>query len=159
MSRLVARFDVRYPSFHLSVDLDLPTSGITVLFGPSGSGKTTLLRCLAGLERASDGFMQFGNDVWQDEAKGMCLPLYTRPIGYVFQEPRLFPHYSVRSNLLYGYKRIPVEERCISIEQVVDYFGNRASSGSPHSQVIRRRATAGGDRPSTADQPQAAAAG
>ena len=55
MSRLVARFDVRYPSFHLSVDLDLPTSGITVLFGPSGSGKTTLLRCLAGLERASDG--------------------------------------------------------------------------------------------------------
>ena len=123
MSRLVARFDVRYPSFHLSVDLDLPTSGITVLFGPSGSGKTTLLRCLAGLERASDGFMQFGNDVWQDEAKGLCLPLHSRPIGYVFQEPRLFPHYSVRSNLLYGYKRIPVEERRISIEQVVSILG------------------------------------
>ena len=123
MSRLVARFDVRYPSFHLIVDLDLPTSGITVLFGPSGSGKTILLRCLAGLERASDGFMQFGNDVWQDEAKGLCLPLYSRPIGYVFQEPRLFPHYSVRSNLLYGYTRIPVEERRISIEQVVDILG------------------------------------
>lgn len=123
MSRLVARFDVHYPSFHLSVSLDVPTSGITVLFGPSGSGKTTLLRCLAGLERASDGFMQFGNDVWQDEAKGMCLPLHARPIGYVFQEPRLFPHYSVRSNLLYGYKRIPVEERRISIEQVVTIFG------------------------------------
>ena len=120
MSRLVARFDVLYPSFHLSVDLDLPASGITVLFGPSGSGKTTLLRCLAGLERASDGFMQFGNDVWQDEAKGLCLPLYSRPIGYVFQEPRLFPHYSVRSNLLYGYKRIRMEERRISIEQVVN---------------------------------------
>jgi molybdate transport system ATP-binding protein len=123
MSRLVARFDVRYPSFHLSVGLDFPTSGITVLFGPSGSGKTTLLRCLAGLERAPDGFMQFGNDVWQDEAKGMCLPLHARPIGYVFQEPRLFPHYSVRSNLLYGYKRIPVEERRISIEQVVSILG------------------------------------
>ncbi|MEO8338658.1 MAG: molybdenum ABC transporter ATP-binding protein [Nitrospirota bacterium] len=123
MSRLVARFDVPYPSFRLSVDLDLPTSGITVLFGPSGSGKTTLLRCLAGLERASDGFMQFGNDVWQDEAKGKCLPLHSRPIGYVFQEPRLFPHYSVRSNLLYGYKRIPVEERRISIEQVVTILG------------------------------------
>ena len=123
MSRLVARFDVRYPSFHLSVGLDVPTSGITVLFGPSGSGKTTLLRCLAGLERASDGFMQFCNDVWQDEAKGMCLPLHARPIGYVFQEPRLFPHYSVRSNLLYGYKRIPVEERRISIEQVVTILG------------------------------------
>ena len=123
MSRLVARFDVHYPSFHLDVSMDLPTSGITVLFGPSGSGKTTLLRCLAGLERASNGFMQFGNDVWQDEAKGLCLPLHSRPIGYVFQEPRLFPHYSVRSNLLYGYKRIPVEERRISIEQVVAILG------------------------------------
>src|SRR5262245_5656852 len=123
MSRLVARFEVRYQSFHLSVDLDLPTSGIAVLFGPSGSGKTTLLRCLAGLERASDGFMQFGNDVWQDEAKDMCLPLYARPIGYVFQEPRLFPHYSVHSNLLYGYKRIHIEARRISVEQVVTILG------------------------------------
>ena len=123
MSRLVAHFDVRYPSFHLSVSLDVPTAGITVLFGPSGSGKTTLLRCLAGLERASDGFMQFGNEVWQDESKDVCLPLHTRPIGYVFQEPRLFPHYSVRSNLLYGYTRIPVEARRISIEQVVTILG------------------------------------
>lgn len=123
MSRLVARFDVHYPSFHLSVSLDVPASGITVLFGPSGSGKTTLLRCLAGLERASDGFMQFGNDVWQDETKGMCLPLHSRPIGYVFQEPRLFPHYNVCSNLLYGYKRIPPEARRISIEQVVTILG------------------------------------
>jgi molybdate transport system ATP-binding protein len=123
MSRLVARFNVRYPSFHLSVGLDVPTSGITVLFGPSGSGKTTLLRCLAGLERASDGFMQFDNDVWQDEAKGLCLPLHARSIGYVFQEPRLFPHYNVRSNLLYGYKRTRAEERRISIEQVVTILG------------------------------------
>jgi molybdate transport system ATP-binding protein len=123
MSRLVARFEVHYPSFHLNVSLDVPTSGITVLFGPSGSGKTTLLRCLAGLERSSDGFMQFGSDVWQDEANGMFLPLHSRPIGYVFQAPRLFPHYNVRSNLLYGYKRIPVEERRISVEQVVTILG------------------------------------
>ena len=123
MSRLVARFDVRYPSFHLSVSLDVPTPGITVLFGPSGSGTTTLLRCLAGLERAADGFMQFGNDVWQDDSQGICLPLHTRPIGYVFQDPRLFPHYSVRSNLLYGYKRISIEARRISIEQVVTILG------------------------------------
>jgi molybdate transport system ATP-binding protein len=123
MSRLIARFNVRYPGFHLSVELDLPASGITVLFGPSGSGKTTLLRCIAGLERAPDGFMQFGGDIWQDEAKGVCLPLYSRPIGYVFQEPRLFPHYDVRSNLLYGYNRIPAAERRISIEQVVTILG------------------------------------
>ncbi len=120
MSRLLACFDVRFPTFHLNVDLDVPLSGITAIFGPSGSGKTTLLRCLAGLEQAPNGFMRFGNDIWQDEKIGLSLPLYKRPIGYVFQEPRLFPHYNVRANLLYGYKRIPVDERRIVIEQVVD---------------------------------------
>ena len=123
MNRLLARFDLRYTTFHLNVDLDLPLSGITAIFGPSGSGKTTLLRCLAGLERASNGFMQLSNDVWQDETRELCRPLFDRPIGYVFQEPRLFPHYNVRSNLLYGYTRTPVKERRISIEQVVDILG------------------------------------
>jgi molybdate transport system ATP-binding protein len=123
MSRLLARFDLRFPAFRLDVELDVPMSGITAIVGPSGSGKTTLLRCLAGLERASHGFMQFGNGVWQDEPRGVCLPLYKRPIGYVFQEPRLFPHFNVRSNLLYGYTRTPLEERRIVLEQVVDILG------------------------------------
>lgn len=123
MSRLLARFDLRFPAFHLNVDLDVPMSGITAIFGPSGSGKTTLLRCLAGLERAPLGFMQLGNDVWQDETIGLCLPLYRRPVGYVFQEPRLFPHYNVRANLLYGYKRIPPEARLITPEQVIEILG------------------------------------
>ena len=123
MSRLLARFDVRFPAFHLNVEMDAPMSGTTAIFGPSGSGKTTLLRCLAGLERAPDGFMQFGDEVWQDETIGLFRPLYNRPIGYVFQEPRLFPHYNVRANLLYGYKRIPIEERRIAMEQVVEILG------------------------------------
>jgi molybdate transport system ATP-binding protein len=123
MSRLLAHFEVQFQPFRLNADLDVPISGITAIFGPSGSGKTTLLRCLAGLERAPNGFLQFGNDVWQDEKRGFCLPLHKRPIGYVFQEPRLFPHYNVRANLLYGYKRVPLEERRIAIEQVVDILG------------------------------------
>jgi molybdate transport system ATP-binding protein len=123
MSRLIVHFHVHYPNFRLNVEVDVPMSGITAIFGPSGSGKTTLLRCLAGLERAPNGFMQVGNEVWQDEKIGLCLPLYKRPIGYVFQEPRLFPHYNVRANLLYGYTRIRSEERRIAIEQVIDILG------------------------------------
>ena len=123
MSRLLARFEVRFPAFHLNVEMDFPMSGITAIFGPSGSGKTTLLRCLAGLERAHNGFMQVGDEVWQDETIDLCRPLYNRPIGYVFQEPRLFPHYNVWANLLYGYQRIPSEERRIAIEQVVHILG------------------------------------
>ncbi len=123
MNRLLVHFDLHYSTFRLTVDLDEPMSGITALFGPSGSGKTTLLRCLAGLERAPNGFMQFGDELWQDETKNLCFPLYARPIGYVFQEPRLFPHLNVRSNLLYGYNRIPAEARRIAIEQVIDILG------------------------------------
>ena len=123
MSRLLARFDVQFPAFHLNVEMDVPMSGITAIFGPSGSGKTTLLRCLAGLERAPTGLLQVGDGIWQDETIGLFRPLYNRPIGYVFQEPRLFPHYNVRANLLYGYKRIPIEERRIAMEQVVEILG------------------------------------
>ncbi len=123
MNHLLARFDVRFSNFHLDIDMDVPMSGITAIFGPSGSGKTTLLRCLAGLEHAPNGFMQFGEEVWQDERLGRCLPLYARPIGYVFQEPRLFPHYDVRANLLYGYKRIPVAARRVAPEQVIEILG------------------------------------
>lgn len=123
MNQLLARFDLQFPTFQLEVNLDVPMSGITAIFGPSGSGKTTLLRCLAGLERAPHGFMQFGEQVWQDERIGLCLPLSTRPIGYVFQDPRLFPHYDVRANLLYGYKRVPPHVRRITPEQVVEILG------------------------------------
>lgn len=123
MTRLLARFDVAYPNFRLQVELDVPATGILALFGPSGSGKTTLVRCLAGLERAPNGFMCLGDEVWQDESRGICLPISQRAIGYVFQEARLFPHLNVRSNLTYGFNRTPMGQRRVSMEQVIDILG------------------------------------
>jgi len=120
MNDLSANFDVSFPGFHLQTQLKIPGSGVTVLFGPSGSGKTTLLRCLAGLERSPSGFMQFGETLWQDETQGIFVPVHKRSIGLVFQEARLFPHLSVRSNLLYGFRRIPVHERRIFLDDVVE---------------------------------------
>jgi molybdate transport system ATP-binding protein len=123
MSRLVARFDVEYPTFHLRAEMDVPAAGVTAVFGQSGSGKTTFLRCLAGLERSRTGYMRLGDEVWQDETAGIYLPIHIRPIGYVFQEPRLFPHLSVKSNLLYGYHRTPAGARRIVPERVIDILG------------------------------------
>jgi len=120
MNNLRANFDVKFPGFHLETRLNIPESGVTVLFGPSGSGKTTLLRCLAGLERSPAGFMQFGEILWQDETRGIFVPVHERSIGLVFQEPRLFPHLSVRSNLLYGFNRVPEHERRIFLNDVVE---------------------------------------
>jgi molybdate transport system ATP-binding protein len=86
--------------FNLDVAFTVPAVGVTGLFGPSGCGKTTTLRCMAGLERLAEGFCAINGDVWQDGA--MFRPTYRRPVGYVFQEASLFPHLSVRRNLLYG---------------------------------------------------------
>ena len=111
---LKAAFKVDYPGFNLDIDLQLPASGITVVFGPSGSGKTTLLRCIAGLEKS--GKMEIAGQVLQDE--NTFIPVNLRAIGMVFQESRLFPHLNVRDNLLYGYMRTPVNSRRLHLEDI-----------------------------------------
>jgi len=92
-------FRGRLGKFTLDAAFTTPAVGVTALFGPSGCGKTTILRCIAGLQRL-DGACAIGADTWQDDAR--FLPTHRRPIGYVFQEASLFPHLSVRRNLLYG---------------------------------------------------------
>ncbi|MGH6726292.1 MAG: molybdenum ABC transporter ATP-binding protein [Pseudolabrys sp.] len=105
--------------FALDAAFTVPASGITALFGPSGCGKTTVLRCMAGLHRLSDGLCRIGGDVWQDRTS--FRPAYKRPVGYVFQEPSLFPHLSVRRNLLFGAPRGGATDR--HIEEVIDLLG------------------------------------
>jgi molybdate transport system ATP-binding protein len=92
------------PGFTLEVNVDLPEVGVTGLFGRSGAGKTTLLRILAGLEHAQ-GHVRIGDETCLDSTRGVFVPAHRRAIGYVFQEPSLFPHLSVRGNLDYAFKR------------------------------------------------------
>ena len=88
--------------FTLSVDLQLPGHGITVIYGASGSGKSSLLRAVAGLERPNGARITVGQTCWHDDEAGVYLPTWRRPIGYVFQEASLLPHLNVRQNLCYG---------------------------------------------------------
>jgi molybdate transport system ATP-binding protein len=99
-SKIIANFKGNVGKFTIDIAFEAPLRGITAVFGPSGSGKTTLLRCVSGLSRLS-GELMIGNEVWQDQ-RGTFLKPHERPIGYVFQEASLFPHLSVRKNLLYG---------------------------------------------------------
>lgn len=103
-----ARFSLAYPAsasptFTLDVNLQLPAQGFTALFGPSGSGKTSLLRCIAGLEKVSNGHLIVNGECWQ--ADNVFLPVHRRALGYVFQEASLFPHLTVQGNLDYGAAR------------------------------------------------------
>jgi len=123
MTNIQARFQLDYGDFKLDVDLHLPGTGITVLFGHSGSGKTTLLRCIAGLQRAPQGFLEINGTVWQDSERGLFLPTHKRPLGYVFQEANLFPHLTVRDNLHYGLKRIKQNSGTVKLEHAVELLG------------------------------------
>jgi molybdate transport system ATP-binding protein len=78
------------------------TARSVALFGPSGSGKTTILRAIAGLARPDSGRIVLGDRVVFDSARGIDLPPRRRHVGLVFQDGKLFPHMSVRQNLLYG---------------------------------------------------------
>ena len=108
-------------AFALQVSFVLASRGITVLGGASGSGKTTLLQCLAGLLRPDAGRITCREAVWFDAEQGVCLVPERRRIGYVFQDVRLFPHLSVRSNMLFGRRfRGPSG---VSFEDVVALLG------------------------------------
>jgi len=76
--------------------------GATVLFGPSGIGKTSVLNMVAGLLTPDSGHIRIDGDTLFDAAARVDVAPERRRAGYVFQEPRLFPHLRVRANLLYG---------------------------------------------------------
>ncbi|MFC5497425.1 molybdenum ABC transporter ATP-binding protein [Caenimonas terrae] len=149
--------------FALKVDLALPPRGITAVFGPSGSGKTTLLRCVAGLERARDALVQVAGEVWQDDAHGVFVATWRRPLGYVFQEASLFDHLDVRGNLHYGLRRSGGAQQAIALDGAIELLGIGALlqrrtgqlSGGERQRVAIARALATQPRLLLLDEPLA----
>jgi molybdate transport system ATP-binding protein len=119
---LHAAYSGHVGAFALDVDFTVPARGITALFGPSGCGKTTILRCIAGLQSLA-GLFRLGGETWQDGTRS--LPPHRRPVGYVFQEASLFPHLSVRRNLLFGKNRagLPAGRPEVWLDEVVALLG------------------------------------
>jgi molybdate transport system ATP-binding protein len=97
---------------------------IVALFGKSGSGKTTIVNAIAGLVRPDRGRIEIAGVTLFDSARGISRAIEARGIGYVFQEGLLFPHLSVKQNLLYGAARSAVSSaRKIPFEHVIDLLG------------------------------------
>jgi molybdate transport system ATP-binding protein len=117
-NRLDLRFDLARRNFTLDVDTSFPIKGITGIFGPSGSGKSTVLRCIAGLERSAKGRLMLDGICLQDADH--FEPPHRRGIALIDQGIHLFTHLNVRRNLLYGYKRAPIERQRIKFDDVVE---------------------------------------
>ncbi|MBY0282472.1 MAG: ATP-binding cassette domain-containing protein [Sphingomonas sp.] len=94
--------------------------GLTILFGPSGVGKTSVLNMIAGLLPPARGRIAVGGGVLFDADAGVDVPVAQRRAGYVFQEPRLFPHMRVRANLDYGAGR---GESRLGLDETVSFLG------------------------------------
>jgi molybdate transport system ATP-binding protein len=115
---------VRHRQGDFTLDVAFRTSArIVALFGPSGSGKTTLLNVIAGLVRPDEALVSVDGQVLTDTKAARIVPPYRRRIGYVFQDGRLFPHLTVRRNLLYGRWLAPRQERIASLEEISTLLG------------------------------------
>lgn len=97
--------------------------GLTALFGHSGAGKTSAINAIAGLSRPQRARIVVDGAVLVDTERGVFVPKHRRRIGYVFQEARLFPHLSVRRNLLFGRWFAPRSARRARLDDVVELLG------------------------------------
>jgi molybdate transport system ATP-binding protein len=106
--------------FRLAVNFEAATPGVIALFGHSGCGKSTVVNLLAGLIGGAQGRIMLDEQTWFDSRSGINVPTEQRRIGYVFQDARLFPHYTVRGNLLYG---APRHGKTSQFDDVVELLG------------------------------------
>jgi len=146
---LEVALDARRGSFHLQIECRL-ASEWTVVFGPSGAGKSTLLRLLAGLDRPDRGRIALDGSFLTDSALGLWLKPGPRHTSMVTQQPALFPHLSVASNVAYGLGSLNRASRARRVEEMLDLVGAtdlpgynvRQLSGGEAQRVALARALA-----------------
>ncbi|MGN6375736.1 MAG: ATP-binding cassette domain-containing protein [Sphingomonas sp.] len=132
--------------------------GLTVLFGPSGVGKTSALNMIAGLLRPDWGHVRVDGETLFDAEARIDVPVQRRRVGYVFQDPRLFPHKKVRANLFYGSHD---RETALAVEDTLGFLGighlldrwPRTLSGGEARRVAIGRALLSGPRFLLFDEP------
>ncbi len=161
-SELELKLCVTHDEFKLELDRHIDVETVTAIYGPSGSGKTTLLRAIAGLLELPAAKIGFKNEVWQQGSA--FTPAHRRHLAYVFQEPSLFSHLTVRQNIEYGFKRVVDSQKPITPELAIselrlEELVNRSTqtlSGGEKQRVAIARAICSNPRLLLMDEPLSA---
>jgi molybdate transport system ATP-binding protein len=119
MKLALRNIELALAHFELKVDVEV-RSRVTAIFGPSGAGKTSLLDLIAGLRRAKSALICLDERVLTDTAEKVLVPTRLRRIGYVPQDLALFPHLSVRQNLMYAHRPERATDPLFTFEHVVE---------------------------------------
>ncbi|CAI3108879.1 Maltose/maltodextrin import ATP-binding protein MalK [Acinetobacter calcoaceticus] len=90
------------------------------LFGASGSGKTSILHAIAGLNTPRSGLIKIQDQTWFDSDQKINLSPQKRHVGLVFQDAQLFPHKTVKQNLLFGLKHLSQQERHFEANYIIE---------------------------------------
>src|SRR5215212_5699753 len=118
------QFSIGRPALD-GVSFAVPAGEIVVLLGPSGCGKTTTLRCVAGLEHPTSGEIRIGGRVVSSPEHGILVPPRSRELGMVFQSYAVWPHMTVRQNVIYPLKhrKIARAEAARKVDEVLQLVG------------------------------------
>ena len=112
---------LRLPLAHFTLEVDAVLSGrVTGIFGASGAGKTSLLEVIAGLRRPMAGTVRVDGSILTGCSTRTFVRPERRAVGYVPQEGALFPHLSVRENLLYGFLESQARPAGLTFEHVTE---------------------------------------
>lgn len=95
-------------------------ASVVGLFGASGSGKTSILHAIAGLNTPHSGLIKIQDQTWFDSDQKINLSTQKRHVGLVFQDAQLFPHKTVKQNLLFGLKHLSQQERHFEADYIIE---------------------------------------
>ncbi len=102
---LIVKIKKDFGSFKLDIDF-VTNDGTTALLGASGSGKTMTLKCIAGLIKPDEGYIELNGHVLFDSKRHINLPPQKRKVGYMFQNYALFPNMNVKQNIYVAMKNM-----------------------------------------------------
>lgn len=144
---LTVKIEKQLGNFLLNTEFETDAP-ITGLLGASGCGKSLTLKCIAGLEQPDRGRIVLDGTVLFDSQAGICLPPQKRQVGYLFQNYALFPHMTVKQNILCGMQREKDLNRRLDslnhlcrlfrLEKILDLKPGSLSGGQAQRTAIAR---------------------